>query len=79
MGLNHENYEIIIIVVQGVFLLISEVMPFLNHNKNGIIDGLFKIYRSECCDTPEEIPLNVYPEELRRDAVNSLEANSIAI
>jgi len=70
-----EHNEIIIIIIQGLFLFISEIMPFLKNEKNGIIDGLVKVYRSECCETPEEIPLSVYPPELRRDAQNCLEAN----
>ena len=74
-----EHNEIIIIIIQGIFLFISEVMPFLKNEKNGIIDGLVKVYRSECCETPEEIPLSVFPLELRLDAQNSLNANSLTI
>tara|TARA_R110002051_G_scaffold112726_1_gene185439 strand:+ start:465 stop:695 length:231 start_codon:yes stop_codon:yes gene_type:complete len=67
-----EHNEMIIIIIQAVFLIISEIMPFLKNEKNGIIDGLVKIYRSECCESPEEVPLNVYGVE---DAQNSLDSN----
>jgi hypothetical protein len=53
-----EHNEILIIIIQGILLIISEIMPFIKNEKNGIVDGLVKLYRSECCDTPEEIPLS---------------------
>ena len=68
-----EHNEMIIIIIQAFFLIISEVMPFLNNNKHGIVDGLVKIYQSECFESPEEIPIHVYGLE---DAQNSLDANS---
>ena len=65
--------ELFIIVTQAVMLVVSEIMPFLNTHKNGIVDGIIKMYKSECCE--DEIPAWLTPRK-RRDAECALQASA---
>ena len=70
---SHSNAELIIIIIQSAMLFISEVMPFIQNNKNGIVDGLVKIFKSECC---EEDPVpNWVSRRTREDIEMALKAN----
>ena len=74
-GHDHANAELIIIICQSVMLFVSEVMPFLQNNKNGIVDGLVKIFKSECCESPEDPIPNWVSRRTREDIEMALKAN----
>ena len=75
-GHTHANAELIIIICQSVMLFVSEVMPFLQNNKNGIVDGLVKIFKSECCEnTPEDPIPNWVSGRTRTEIEMALKAN----
>ena len=74
-GHDHNHAELIIIIIQSVMLFASEVMPFIQNNKNGIVDGLIKLFKSECCDTPEDPIPNWLSQRTRHDIEMALKAN----
>ena len=53
MGEN-SNVELIVIILQGVLLLMSELLPFCKATKcNGLSHAIYKTIHSECLKRPE--------------------------
>ena len=44
--------ELFIIVLQSIALLLSEVLPFLTGNVNGIVHAVHQVLKSECITSP---------------------------
>ena len=45
---HQHNLELWIISIQAILLVMSEILPFCKGSKNGLVQGLVKIIRSDC-------------------------------
>ena len=58
---HRHDIELWIIVIQGLLLVMSEVLPFCKGSKNGIVQGIVKIITSDCLLTtgiPEAVEMS---------------------
>ena len=51
---DNSRVELMVIILQGVLLMMSEFLPFCKHAEgNGLTHAIYKIINSECLKPPE--------------------------